>query len=348
LSVPRRPRGFTLEITGRCHRDCLYCYNHWRGPDATLPAELGPAELVALALRLAAAAGRSRVDLSGGEPLLRQDWAEIAGRLRAAGLGVGLTTDGGPVDRDTARSLARLGVAPVQVTLLSGRPEPHDRLKGRRGAHAEALIGLAELFRAEVPTSVAFIATAANRGEEAGVAETAFALGARSLAFHRLCTAGAAARNLAGLLLSPQAVADSAAALAAGARPGLGYFVAIALPRCLPGSTAAAAPRGTGTCAAAGCEPGLCLGPNGQLRACAALAEGLGDVAVSDPAGLLAAHRAAMAARIATGPCQGCGEWELCRGGCLASSRGASLAGVDPLAAGAPAGAAGRRDAGQA
>ncbi len=86
-----RPLALTWEITNRCNLDCSFCFLQ---PallnDAT--GELSTAE--ALEVVDAAARLRAGLYLTGGEPLVRADLAEIVARARARGLRIGLNTNG--------------------------------------------------------------------------------------------------------------------------------------------------------------------------------------------------------------------------------------------------------------
>ena len=329
-----RPRGISVEVTTRCNRDCLYCYNDWRDePPTPARGDLPTAEMAALLTRVVAESGRSRVDLTGGEPLLREDLFDLIDAIRAAGGSVALTTDGGLVDAGVAGNLARRAVAPVQVTLLAADRELHDRLKGKPAFYATVL-GVAHLVRARVPVTAAFICTRLNWHAAHDVAELCVALGVRSLAFHRLCTAGRAGRNATLLMPEPQHVRAALAQLseAATKHPSLRVYNAIAIPACLEGG---AGLRGTGACAATSDSPAFAVSHRGELRLCAALPGVVGDLTLQSFPAIVAAL-GVRRGEMATLPlaCADCGEAPVCRGGCRAAALGASGRpdGPDPLA----------------
>jgi radical SAM protein with 4Fe4S-binding SPASM domain len=88
--------------------------------------------------------GCTIVTLSGGEPLLRNDWFEIATAIRSAGMKLDLITNGLIASAQAPR-IAAAGFESVSFS-IDGPPEEHDRLRGE-GTLVRALQGAAELRR---------------------------------------------------------------------------------------------------------------------------------------------------------------------------------------------------------
>lgn len=118
-SFARRIDYLRLSVTDRCNLRCLYCLPE--GPASFAPARetLTAAEIERLA-RVFAAAGISKVRLTGGEPLVRPDIVEITERLaRVPGLkDLSLSTNGVLLGA-LARPLARAGLRRVNISLDS-------------------------------------------------------------------------------------------------------------------------------------------------------------------------------------------------------------------------------------
>ncbi|MBM4320883.1 MAG: radical SAM protein, partial [Deltaproteobacteria bacterium] len=247
-ALPARRRGgggtLALEVTGRCPLACCYCYNPWAatGEEAKdgadeewghAPGELPAAELVALAGKALAASGLGHVQVSGGEPLLYGALPALLAGLVALGRPVSLVTSGPLLSEATVAELARLGVGPVQPTLLAASRALHDELKGAKSFDA-TVAAIARLRQARVPVSVAFVCTARNHDRLAEVVELCFALGVKHIAFSRFCSAGAGLRNHAGLAPSLEMVRSCLdVAEWATARLETRVHVAIALPWCV-------------------------------------------------------------------------------------------------------------------
>lgn len=121
----RRPPGRALwEITRRCDLRCAHCLVDG---GRSGPAELDTVEALDLVDQLAELGVRA-VTFSGGEPLLRDDWPELAARVRERGMALRLSTNGHLLDREVLGELLRLGTEQVLVS-VDGIRETHDRIR---------------------------------------------------------------------------------------------------------------------------------------------------------------------------------------------------------------------------
>src|SRR5439155_12991413 len=97
------PLGMLAELTHACPLHCAYCSN----PLALTPRDTElTTEEWARVFAEAAALGVVQVHLSGGEPLLRKDLAELTRACRDAGLYTNLITSGIGLDADRLATLA--------------------------------------------------------------------------------------------------------------------------------------------------------------------------------------------------------------------------------------------------
>jgi radical SAM protein with 4Fe4S-binding SPASM domain len=128
------PSYVLWEITRTCNLRCVHCAASAGRPRL---GELTSQEALRLCDDLAEL-GTAAVCLMGGEPLLRADWPQLAGRLRERHVEVGLITNGLAFDREVVRTVENLGICQVGTSLDAANAELHDRLRNRRGAHARA------------------------------------------------------------------------------------------------------------------------------------------------------------------------------------------------------------------
>ena len=134
-AATRRLYSVTLAVTNRCPFNCWHCYNAGRSQ-----VDLPLAALNKLAGELQSL-GAVMVTLTGGEPLLRDDLADI-GRLFNPRSCLVLGTTGAGLTPERARSLRESGFFAVGISLDSDQETEHDRLRGRSGAFRTALKGL--------------------------------------------------------------------------------------------------------------------------------------------------------------------------------------------------------------
>jgi MoaA/NifB/PqqE/SkfB family radical SAM enzyme len=122
----------------------MFCEHRLEGADEEL--DLAGCARVAEAL---SGAGALLVSLTGGEPFLRADLAEIV-RIVAVRHYPLLTTHGWLVTREKARAVWAAGLEGATVRLHHARPDRHDEAAGLPRAHARALEAVAA-FAAERP-----------------------------------------------------------------------------------------------------------------------------------------------------------------------------------------------------
>jgi len=140
----RRIRYLRLSLTEACNFACSYCSPGPHRGGAALPREA-----IARLVRVFAGLGVERVRLTGGEPTLRPDLVDVARDIAAVpGIQeVALTTNGQLLDR-LAAPLRAAGVARLNVSLDTLRPERMTRLSGRAASLPRVLEGVAAAGRA--------------------------------------------------------------------------------------------------------------------------------------------------------------------------------------------------------
>lgn len=118
-----------LHVTQRCNLRCRFCYS--KGDDRNRLPDPSPEQL-ARAIGLLAALGCQRLVISGGEPFLRDDLAQVASCAMGAGIGkVVVLTNGLLVDRAAIEPLAGL-VSCVAVAFDGPDASSAAHLRGRQ------------------------------------------------------------------------------------------------------------------------------------------------------------------------------------------------------------------------
>jgi radical SAM protein with 4Fe4S-binding SPASM domain len=170
------------ESTARCNLHCAHC----RRLDVTAEAtrtDLTAPQARALIDSASALGGRAKpiFVFSGGEPLLRSDWRELALHARQAGLITALATNGTLIDPATADRIAQAGFHRVSVSIDAPQARTHDSFRGMAGAFASALAGIAALRAAGVPVQVNMTIYAGNADQLQAVYDLARDAGAAAL-----------------------------------------------------------------------------------------------------------------------------------------------------------------------
>ena len=129
------------ECTTRCNLHCRHC-----GSDcfaASQDVDM-PLEDFLRAFDTIPAEGRANpftVVLTGGEPLLRPDIADIGRALRSRGVSWGIVSNGWFYDAAMHQKLVAAGLGALTIS-LDGLAESHDWMRGRPGSFARALKGV--------------------------------------------------------------------------------------------------------------------------------------------------------------------------------------------------------------
>ena len=134
------PFQVSLELTHRCNLSCKHCYI-----DTPLQEELSFAEYQDVLDQLADA-GCLYLLLTGGEPLTRRDFFEIAFYAKERGFILMLLTNGTVITPEVARDIRKLEPVFVGMSLHGAVPSTHDGITGKRGSF-ESMIHSIELLK---------------------------------------------------------------------------------------------------------------------------------------------------------------------------------------------------------
>jgi len=122
----RRFTGFRISVTQRCNLSCPHCHREGQrsSSDEMTPEEIG--RIIEIASRL----GVTKVKITGGEPLLREDICEIVSAARPHVREISLTTNGILV-REYARALQNAGLDRMNISIHSLSRERLLEISGR-------------------------------------------------------------------------------------------------------------------------------------------------------------------------------------------------------------------------
>lgn len=187
FSAPLRPI-VSWNLTRKCNLKCLHCYIDAGAED---PHELTTAEALALVDQMAEV-GVPLILFTGGEPLVRQDFFDIAERARDAGIKLVLSTNGTLITSEVAKRLREVGVVYVGVSLDSIDSAFHDQFRGTPGSFAAALAGVKNAIAAGLDVGLRFTVTAKNIHEVGAYVDFAASLGVKRITFYHLSAAGRA------------------------------------------------------------------------------------------------------------------------------------------------------------
>lgn len=146
------PLGATFELTARCSLKCNMCYVRLDGSQVdALGRELTAEEWIRMG-RDAANAGTVNLLLTGGEPLLRKDFAEIYSAYCQMGFIITLNTNATLMSEEYFKLFSKYPPTAVAVTLYGAAPETYKKICGDAAGFEKTIRGL-ELL-AKLPMNI--------------------------------------------------------------------------------------------------------------------------------------------------------------------------------------------------
>lgn len=158
--------GLDLELTERCNNNCVHCcVNRPAGDAGALARELS-SDAIKEALVQATALGCLTARFTGGEPLLREDFADLYIFARQLGLKVCIFTNATLLTPKLAKLLARIPPAEkVEVSFYGMSRVSYEAVTGIPGSYQGAKRGVHLLLENRIPFVVKTILHSANKDE---------------------------------------------------------------------------------------------------------------------------------------------------------------------------------------
>jgi radical SAM protein with 4Fe4S-binding SPASM domain len=145
-------------FTHVCNLKCKHCYQDAR---QALPSELTTEESKKLIDELSDA-GVILLAFSGGEPLMRKDFYEVASYAHKRDMHVSLASNGTLITRDAAQNLMDAGIDYLEVSIDGKSAAEHDAMRGIPGAFDRSVAGIRNALDAGVFACIATTVTRDN------------------------------------------------------------------------------------------------------------------------------------------------------------------------------------------
>lgn len=152
------PLRGTFELTPRCNFNCKMCYIHMSPADVVGcgKQELSTAEWLRIA-QDAIENGTLHLMLTGGEPLLRDDFAEIYTEISKMGFIIGLNTNASLMNDKYYKLFSKYPPSSVSVTMYGSDRETYYNITGNSDNFEKTIRGLEYL--SDLPTELDIKAT---------------------------------------------------------------------------------------------------------------------------------------------------------------------------------------------
>ncbi len=139
------PMTGSMALTHRCNLRCKHCY---AGPDTNPPTDGSEPTTSQWQewINQAIEAGCLFLLLTGGEPMLRPDFAEIYTHAKLAGLMVTVFTNGSRLTSSILDCFGDLPPYAVEISLYGATPGKHDAITGIPGSFVRSIRGVEQLL----------------------------------------------------------------------------------------------------------------------------------------------------------------------------------------------------------
>jgi radical SAM protein with 4Fe4S-binding SPASM domain len=198
--TPAGPFEIVWNFTYQCNLRCKHCYENAGGkkrPELSTEEAKQVLDILSKMARI----GLPALSLSGGEPLARKDFFEIAAYARKRIGYVSVASNGTLITSDNAKRIKDVGIDYVEISIDGASPQVHDEFRGIPGAFDRAMEGVKNCLEEGIDTCMATVLHRDNVVELDKLIGLSKELGARLMHFNYIPTGRA--KDNAELDLTP-------------------------------------------------------------------------------------------------------------------------------------------------
>jgi radical SAM protein with 4Fe4S-binding SPASM domain len=159
----RIPLSGSIDLTHRCNLRCLHCYLKGRDRHSTRK-EMDTGRILSV-LDEITEAGCLHFLITGGEPLLRQDFPEIYSHAKKNGLIVTVFTNGTLITDGILHLFEDLPPHLVEISLYGASARTYEKITGTEGSFKKCLSGIERLMERKVRVGLKTILMTVNSHE---------------------------------------------------------------------------------------------------------------------------------------------------------------------------------------
>ncbi len=158
------PLSGTFEITGRCNFNCRMCYIHGSDNEKLKEKELSTEQWLRIADK-AFEAGTLLLLITGGEPLIRNDFAQIYTYCKKLGMEISINTNASLITDETIELFKRYMPARINVTLYGACEKTYMDTTCREGYYKRVTANIEKMKSAGLPVKMNITASDYNSAD---------------------------------------------------------------------------------------------------------------------------------------------------------------------------------------
>ena len=171
LTAKGSPLSFDIEITARCNMNCAHCYINLPAGDRQAQSNELSVERILSIAREAVDIGAVWCLITGGEPLLRNDFTEIYMGLKRLGLLVSVFTNATLIHEEHIALFKKYPPRDIEITVYGVTKKTFEAVTRRPGSFEMFKNGINALVKNNVRIRLKSMAMQANYHEQQAIAD---------------------------------------------------------------------------------------------------------------------------------------------------------------------------------
>jgi radical SAM protein with 4Fe4S-binding SPASM domain len=161
----RIPLDVSLELTYRCNNRCVHCYCNLPSNNTKALEEELTTEEIKKILNELSSMGSLWLLITGGEPILRNDFAEIYLYAKKKGFLITLFTNGTLLDKKTVDLLAAYPPFVVEISRYGATKKTYEEVSRVKGSYDRCIEGIKMVINSGVKVKLKSMALSLNQHE---------------------------------------------------------------------------------------------------------------------------------------------------------------------------------------
>jgi len=145
------PVTVTWEITYKCNQTCIHCYEDCDYTKNMQDLDIESIRNILIELH---ENGCFILNITGGEPFIRNDIYEIISIAKGLNFSINLYSNASLIDDTDIVKIKNLGISKMCITLFSIEAEKHDKIANNKGLHSKTIENIIKLRKSGVPVRI--------------------------------------------------------------------------------------------------------------------------------------------------------------------------------------------------
>lgn len=142
MKAGRQLVSFGIEVTARCNNNCAHCYINLPAGDKKAKSKEMPLKEIKNIADQAVRLGALWCLITGGEPLLREDFFELYLYLKSKGLLVSVFTNATMITKKHAEFFKKYPPRDIEITVYGVTEDTYEKVTRRKGSFGEFMRGI--------------------------------------------------------------------------------------------------------------------------------------------------------------------------------------------------------------